>query len=252
MATTTNYSWTTPDDTDLVKDGASAIRTLGSSVDTTVKALSPGTTAGDIDYYTTSTAKARVAIGTAGQVLTVNSGATAPQWSTPVSGAYTLLATATPSAATTISFTSISAGYKHLFLTWHSIFQSSNTTFFYTRLNNDATSKYFTQTVSNNAGTVVAYNDGLVGQIGTIAYDSPIGTTSTNDTFTSNSSGHMWIYDYADTTVRKLITYGSTASGKYPIFANAEYNSTSAIDRVDFIRNSTQTLTGKMYLFGVK
>jgi hypothetical protein len=25
MATTTNYSWTTPDDTDLVKDGAAAI-----------------------------------------------------------------------------------------------------------------------------------------------------------------------------------------------------------------------------------
>jgi hypothetical protein len=38
MATTTNYGWTTPDDTALVKDGASAIRTLGSSVDTTLKA----------------------------------------------------------------------------------------------------------------------------------------------------------------------------------------------------------------------
>ena len=36
MATTTNYGWTTPNDTDLVKDGASAIRTLGSSIDTTV------------------------------------------------------------------------------------------------------------------------------------------------------------------------------------------------------------------------
>jgi len=80
MATTTNYSWSTPDDTALVKDGAAAIRTLGSSADTTVKALNPGTTAGDIDYYTTSTAKARVGIGTAGQVLKVNSGATAPEW----------------------------------------------------------------------------------------------------------------------------------------------------------------------------
>jgi hypothetical protein len=29
--------------------------------------LNPGTTAGDIDYYTSSTAKARIAIGTAGQ-----------------------------------------------------------------------------------------------------------------------------------------------------------------------------------------
>jgi hypothetical protein len=36
MATTTNYSWSTPDDTAYVKDGASAIRTLGSSVDTTM------------------------------------------------------------------------------------------------------------------------------------------------------------------------------------------------------------------------
>lgn len=33
MATTTNFGWTTPDDTALVKDGASAIRSLGSSVD---------------------------------------------------------------------------------------------------------------------------------------------------------------------------------------------------------------------------
>jgi hypothetical protein len=88
MATTTNYSWTTPDDVDLVKDGAAAIRTLGSSADTTVKALNPGTTAGDVDYYTTSTAKARLGIGTAGQVLTVNSGATAPEWATPAGAAF--------------------------------------------------------------------------------------------------------------------------------------------------------------------
>jgi hypothetical protein len=50
MATTTNYGWTTPDDTALVKDGAAAIRTLGSSVDTTTKALNPSTTLGDIEY----------------------------------------------------------------------------------------------------------------------------------------------------------------------------------------------------------
>jgi hypothetical protein len=40
MATTTNYGWTTPDDTALVKDGASAIRSLGSAIDTTVFANS--------------------------------------------------------------------------------------------------------------------------------------------------------------------------------------------------------------------
>ena len=50
MATTTNYGWTTPDDTALVKDGASAIRSLGTSVDTTTKNLNPSTTLGDIEY----------------------------------------------------------------------------------------------------------------------------------------------------------------------------------------------------------
>jgi hypothetical protein len=36
MATTTNNGWTTPDDTDLVKDGALAIRGLGQEIDTSV------------------------------------------------------------------------------------------------------------------------------------------------------------------------------------------------------------------------
>jgi hypothetical protein len=44
MATTTNFGWTTPDDTDLVKDGASAIRTLGSAIDTSLVDLKGGTT----------------------------------------------------------------------------------------------------------------------------------------------------------------------------------------------------------------
>lgn len=44
MATTTNFGWATPDDTDLVKNGASAIRTLGSSIDTSLVYLKGGTT----------------------------------------------------------------------------------------------------------------------------------------------------------------------------------------------------------------
>ena len=39
-----------------------------------------GTTAGDMDYYTGATGKARIPKGTAGQVLKMNSGATAPEW----------------------------------------------------------------------------------------------------------------------------------------------------------------------------
>jgi hypothetical protein len=81
MATTTNYSWETPDDTDLVKDGAAAIRTLGSSIDTTTKALNPSTTLGDIEYRSsTANTNTRLPIGTTGQVLAVVGGV--PAWAT--------------------------------------------------------------------------------------------------------------------------------------------------------------------------
>ena len=81
MANTTNYNWETPDDTDLVKDGAAAIRTLGSSVDTTTKALNPSTTLGDIEYRSsTANTNTRLGIGTTGQVLTVAGGV--PAWAT--------------------------------------------------------------------------------------------------------------------------------------------------------------------------
>jgi len=79
MANTTNYNWETPDDTDLVKDGAAAIRTLGNSVDTTTKALNPETTLGDIAYRSaTSNTNTRLPIGTAGQILAVSGGV--PAW----------------------------------------------------------------------------------------------------------------------------------------------------------------------------
>lgn len=85
MANTTNYNWETPDDTDLVKDGAAAIRTLGSSIDTTTKALNPETTLGDIAYRSaTANTNTRLAIGSNGQVLTVASGV--PSWATPTTG----------------------------------------------------------------------------------------------------------------------------------------------------------------------
>jgi len=43
MATTTNFGWETPDDTDYVKDGAAAMRTLGNSIDTSFVDLKGGT-----------------------------------------------------------------------------------------------------------------------------------------------------------------------------------------------------------------
>lgn len=79
MPNTTNYGWATPADTDLVKDGAAAMRTLGDSIDTTTKALNPETTLGDISYRSsTANTNTRLAIGSTGDVLKVSGGV--PVW----------------------------------------------------------------------------------------------------------------------------------------------------------------------------
>jgi hypothetical protein len=123
MATTTNFGWETPDDTDLVKDGALAIRTLGSAIDTSLVDLKGGTTGqvlsktsntdmdftwvaqddsnaiqntivdakGDLITATGSDVPARLAVGNNGDTLLADSSATTGlRW------------TATPSASNPI------------------------------------------------------------------------------------------------------------------------------------------------------
>jgi hypothetical protein len=144
MTNTPNFNWPTPADTDLVKDGAAAIRNLGDGVDTSLVDLKGGTTgqilskasdtdmdftwtaggditevqagvgisvasgtgpipiitnsstdlittAGDLLYGTAADTVARLGIGTANQVLAVNSGANAPEWKTVGASGMTLI-----------------------------------------------------------------------------------------------------------------------------------------------------------------
>jgi hypothetical protein len=78
MPTTTNFGWTTPADTDLVKDGAAAIRTALGGVDTSFVDLKGGTTGQilskasntDLDY-------SWIAAGSAPNYALINTGGTA-------------------------------------------------------------------------------------------------------------------------------------------------------------------------------
>jgi len=143
MATTTNYAWETPDDTDLVKDGAAAIRTLGSSVDTTTKALNPSTTLGDIEYRSaTANTNTRLGIGTAGQALVVSAGV--PAWADISSGANWSLLNAggtTLTGAQTITVSGISAKDKIMVIVQNAS-SASDSSVIGVRLNTDTGSNY--------------------------------------------------------------------------------------------------------------
>ena len=65
MATTTNNGWTTPNDTDLVRNGASAIRSLGTAIDSALKKLT-------YTNITPSSSGTGWAVGGAGYSATAN------------------------------------------------------------------------------------------------------------------------------------------------------------------------------------
>jgi len=141
MATTTNYGWTTPDDTALVKDGASAIRTLGSSVDTTTKALNPSTTLGDIEYRSsTANTNTRLGIGSTGNVLTVAGGV--PTWAAPSGGkSFSLLNTTSMTTGTEYSITSLS-GNDILVVNVFGASIAGTSGYFSVRFNSDSAANY--------------------------------------------------------------------------------------------------------------
>jgi hypothetical protein len=98
---TTNYGFVLPTSSDLVTDLPADFDVALQGVDTRLKALQPGTTAGDLAYSSaTANTNTRLAIGTAGQVLTVNSGATAPEWKTPAGKFVQIVNTQTGTTAT--------------------------------------------------------------------------------------------------------------------------------------------------------
>ncbi len=243
MPTTTNYSWTTPADTDLVKDGASAIRTLGSAIDTTTKNLNPSTTLGDIEYRSsTANTNTRLAIGSTGQVLTVAGGV--PSWATPASGGMTLISTTSLTGAST-TIGSIPGTYNSLFLLIYGV-------------TNATADSYFILTPNNSAGGNV-YQDGVSGIV-----DSAYGNTYFNlggfgfalsRTSADNCFG-LNIYNYASSTNYKVVqgnsVFVATGATKKAFSYGGGWADNTAITSLVLSNFGGNLSTGTALLYGVK
>ena len=250
MATTTNYGWTTPDDTDLVKDGAAAIRTLGSSVDTTTKDLNPSTTEGDLEYRSgTANTNSRLAIGTAGQVLTVNGGATAPEWAAlPTGGGIALLSTTTLTGATT-TVSAISGAYQDLYVLVTGMTNATANGSFRVAINGSTSLSSQTGIFYANAagGNFTFYNDYTSRYAGNNS-----GLLRTD----ANNSYMLTIFDYASTTAPKtyqnILTGLDGNSSTYIQQGQGGHNSNLAVTSLVFSNAGGNWSTGTVRVYGVK
>ena len=76
MANSPIYNWPEPDNTDLVKNGALAIRTLGDAIDTTMATMTPKSIVdakGDLIAASAADTPARLAVGNNGETLVADS-----------------------------------------------------------------------------------------------------------------------------------------------------------------------------------
>lgn len=243
MATTTNYSWTTPDDTSLVKDGAAAIRSLGSSIDTTTKALNPQTTTGALAYRSaTANVNTALPIGTEGQVLTVASGL--PAWGTAATGGQTLISTTTLSGSS-VTLSSIPQTYKDLKIVIRSFKPATDDAQLQIQVNSDSTAnRHNAKLISDNTATAFLSTSWAIGQ-------------STDSTATTNLQV-VYLYDYTNTTTWKFGTnFNATQDYTTPTsvyFSNRSiaYNQTSAISSLKFqIDVGGNFTSGTVLLYGV-
>jgi hypothetical protein len=231
MATTTpNFGWSVPTSSDLVKNGAVAIETLGDSIDASMAELKGGTT---------------------GQVLskTTNTDMDFTWVSAGAGGAYTSLASG--SITNGLSLTSISGAYTDLYLVLTN-FAPTVTDIIGVRINNDATS-------ANYVGGIVRDITGGTGpsvQANSWAFVDVNCNSSVKQSTTGNSA-FLYFSNYANTTGYKVVTADGGSNNNLSTYTSGHntvtYLSTSAITRLDLkTAGSDWANQGTYVLYGVK
>jgi hypothetical protein len=203
------------------------------------------TTAGDLLYGTAADTVARLGIGTAGQVLKVNSGATAPEWgSAAAAGGMTLLSTTTLSS-TAVTLSGISQDYENLFVEVYGVTNNTADTQMRFGLNSNMTA-FARGTRSFIAGTsqTIEYSNGLVSV-------NNMKRTGGANTF------NLYITDYKNTSNYKQLFavyyYDGTSALQNQMDILYYVTNTNAITSVTFDNNGSQTFTaGTMRLWGIK
>ncbi len=251
MATTTNYSWTTPDDTALVKDGAAAIRSLGTAIDSTVFTNAGNAIAktivdakGDIIAATAADTVSRLAVGANGTVLTAASGqATGLEWALPASGGMTSIASGSLSGASVV-LSSIAGTYNDLKLIIRD-YRPASAQPLLIRFNNDSGAKYRTFVYS----TALTQNYSFV---------SDSFQTATQNSTTSDSLIVIDFHDYANTTTWKMATTfaacnnSGTATNFDLTHQTTVFNDTAAVTSIGLLPSSGNFTSGTYVLYGVK
>lgn len=341
MATTTNFGWETPDDTDLVKDGAAAMRTLGNSIDTsfvdlkggtsgqilskasntdldytwidnqvgditsitatspltgggtggdvtvgiqdattsvkgavqledstsstsTVKAATPNSVksaydlagaaipkslidaAGDLIVGTAADTAGRLGIGTAGQVLKVNSGATALEWGVAGgAGALTYVSGTTFTSAASVSLDSVFTSTYQNYIVMLNIYSGSGglTMNFRASGSDNTTSNYAYYT------DYMAFGGSWSRSISNLSSQTSMNLNQGMDQSNVNIPFTIMNPEIAQKTqvLSPMVAYNYNTTGFYTGLNTGFFNATTQFDGIKFTAGTSMTGTLKVY-----